>query len=57
MIQTTGVIVEALNFNSTKHDSKTLTAAVEQDERLADRKVKSIFVDSGYSGTNQIKET
>ena len=55
--QTTGVIVGALNFNSTEHDSKTLEAAVEQYERLTDRKAKSIFVDRGYRGASQIKET
>jgi len=55
--QTTGVIVGALNFSSTEHDSKTITAAVEQYERLTNKKAKSIFVDRGYRGVNQIKET
>jgi transposase, IS5 family len=55
--QTTGVIVGALNFNSKEHNSKTLEAAVEQYERLTDRKAKDIYVDRGYRGASQIKET
>jgi len=55
--QKTGVIVGALNFNSTEHDSKTLGLAMEQHKRLTDYKVKNIFVDRGYRGPKTINET
>jgi transposase, IS5 family len=45
--QSTGVIVGALNFNSTEHDSKTITKAVEQYEKLTGSKAKNIYVDRG----------
>jgi len=52
--QKTGVIVGALNFNSTEHDSKTLGLAMEQHKRLTDNRVKNIFVDRGYRGPKTI---
>ena len=55
--QKTGVIVGALNFNSTEHDSKTLEKALEQYERLTDRDAKNVFVDRGYRGQKKINET
>ena len=55
--QKTGVIVGALNFNSTEHDSKTLEKAFEQYERLTDRDAKNVFVDRGYRGPKKINET
>lgn len=55
--QSTGVIVGALNFNSTEHDSKTLPKAIEQYERLTENKAKNIFVDRGYRGPKAINET
>lgn len=55
--QTKGVIVGALNFNSTEHDSKTLTKALEQYERLTTQKAKNIFVDRGYRGPKTINQT
>jgi IS5 family transposase len=55
--QTKGVIVGALNFNSTEHDSKTLTKALEQYERLTTQKAKNIFVDRGYRGPKIINQT
>ncbi len=55
--QRTGVIVGALNFNSTEHDSKTLNLALEQYQRLTDNKAKNIFVDRGYRGPKVINET
>lgn len=54
--QRTGVIVGALNFNSTEHDSKTLNLALEQYERLTNNKAKDIFVDRGYRGPKVINE-
>lgn len=55
--QRTGVIVGALNFNSTEHDSKTLPLALEQHERLTASKAKHLFLDRGYRGPKQIGET
>lgn len=55
--QRTGVIVGALNFNSTEHDSKTLPQALEQYERLTELKAKHLFLDRGYRGPKQINET
>ena len=55
--QTTGVIVGALNFNSTEHDSKTLPKALEQYERLTSKAAKNLFLDRGYRGPKKINET
>lgn len=57
LTQKTGVIVGALNFNSTEHDSKTLSLAMEQHKRLTESRVKNIFVDRGYRGPKTINET
>ncbi len=55
--QKTGVIVGALNFNSTEHDSRTLDKALEQYTRLTDKEAKTIFVDRGYRGPKTINGT
>jgi IS5 family transposase len=55
--QKTGVIVGALNFSETIHDSKTLPAALEQHQRLTEIKAKEVFVDRGYPGPKQIGGT
>ena len=49
LTQTTGVIVGALNFNDTLHDSKTLPDALQQYERLTGKQAKDIFLDRGYA--------
>jgi IS5 family transposase len=54
--QKTGVIVGALNFNENVHDSKTLPAALEQYERLTDKKPKAIYADRGYRGPKKVNE-
>lgn len=54
--QNSGVIVGALSFNETLHDSKTLPEVIEQYERLTDKKPKEIFVDRGYRGPQQVKD-
>jgi IS5 family transposase len=46
--QNTGVVVGALNFSDTLHDSKTLPAAIGQYERLMNKTPKNIFLDRGY---------
>lgn len=48
--QRTGVIVGALNFNSTEHDSKTLPAALDQYNRLTGNQATNIYLDRGYRG-------
>lgn len=55
--QKTGVIVGALNFNSTEHDSKTLPLALEQHNRLTGIIAKNIYLDRGYRGQKQIDQT
>jgi hypothetical protein len=55
--QKTGVIVGALNFNSTEHDSKTLPLAIEQHKRLTGITAKQIFLDRGYRGPKKIEDT
>ena len=55
--QTTGVIVGALNFNSTEHDSKTLEKALAQYTNLTGKIAKTAFVDRGYRGPKMVNET
>jgi IS5 family transposase len=55
--QSTGVIVGALNFTETLHDSKTLPAALEQYQRLMDKEAKNVFLDRGYRGPKMINST
>ena len=55
--QKTGVIVGALNFNDTLHDSKTLPDALKQYERLTGKQAKDIFLDRGYKGPKTINQT
>jgi IS5 family transposase len=55
--QTTGVIVGALNFSEQLHDSKTIESALEQYERLTGNSAKDVYLDRGYRGKTQIKDT
>ena len=55
--QKTGVIVGAMNFNSTEHDSKTITKAIEQYEKLTGRTAKNAYVDRGYKGVSKVNQT
>ena len=55
--QRTGVIVGAINFTDTLHDSKTLPTALEQYERLTGKTAKNVFLDRGYRGPKKINET
>lgn len=54
LTQKTGVIVGALNFNSTEHDSKTLPSALEQYYRLTGNKATNIYLDRGYRGPKSV---
>lgn len=55
--QRTGVIVGALNFTETLHDSKTLPEAIKQYERLTGNEAQNIFLDRGYRGPKKINNT
>ena len=55
--QKTGVIMGALNFTQTLHDSKTIPEVLEQFERLNGKEAKDAFVDRGYKGVKQYKGT
>jgi IS5 family transposase len=52
--QNTNVIVGAICFNENIHDSKTLPKAIDQYEKLLDKKPKEIFADRGYPGAKEI---
>ncbi|MEP6726513.1 MAG: IS5 family transposase [Bacteroidota bacterium] len=54
--QTSGVIVGALSFNETLHDSKTLPKVIEQYERINNKKPNEIYVDRGYRGPKEVNE-
>lgn len=53
--QSTGIIMGAINFTETLHDSKTLPEALEQYERLTEKQAAHVFVDRGYKGLRQYK--
>ena len=53
--QKTGIIMGALNFTQTLHDSKTIPDVLEQYQRLNGREAKEVFVDRGYKGIKQYK--
>ena len=55
--QRTGVIVGALNFTDTLHDSKTLPLALDQYQRLNNKEAKNLWLDRGYKGPKKINET
>jgi IS5 family transposase len=52
--QRTGVIVGALNFSGTEHDTRTLPLAIDQYIRLTGKTPENIFLDRGYPGPKQI---
>lgn len=53
--QSTGIILGALNFTATLHDSKTIPEALEQYERLNGTLPKEVFVDRGYRGKSEYR--
>jgi len=53
--QQSGIIMGALNFSETLHDSKTLPKVLEQYERLHGKQVEEVFVDRGYKGIKEYK--
>ena len=55
--QSTGIIMGAMNFTETIHDSKTLPQVLDQYERINEKQPKEAFADRGYRGIKQYKET
>jgi IS5 family transposase len=53
--QNTGIIVGALNFTETLHDSKTMPEVLEQYVRLTGKEADEVFADRGYKGMSQYK--
>jgi IS5 family transposase len=55
--QQTGIIMGALNFTETLHDSKTMPEVLEQYQRLTGKEVSEVFVDRGYKGMTRYKSS
>lgn len=55
--QSNGLIVGAINFTDSLHDSKTIPNALDQYERLNGEQPKEVFVDRGYRGVKEYKST
>lgn len=55
--QSSGIIMGAMNFTQTIHDSKTLPQVLDQYERINEKQPKEAFADRGYRGIKQYKET
>jgi IS5 family transposase len=55
--QKTGIILGALNFTETLHDSKTIPKVLDQYERLNGRQANEVYVDRGYRGVSSYKES
>lgn len=55
--QRTGIIMGAINFTETLHDSKTIPEALEQYERLTGKQAGHVFADRGYKGLKQYKDS
>ena len=55
--QQTGIIVGALNFTETLHDSKTLPLALEQVKQLTTVTPEEVFADRGYVGKTSHEQT
>lgn len=55
--QTTGIILGALNFTETLHDSKTIPEVLEQYKRINGKQANEVFVDRGYRGISSYKES
>lgn len=55
--QNSGVIIGALNLPENQYDGHTLDAAIEQQQRLTGHVLKEVFVDRGYRGVKQVRQT
>lgn len=52
-----GVIIGAINIEKNDYDAHTLDPALEQQQRLTGHTLQKVFVDRGYRGLNQIRDT
>lgn len=55
--QETGIIMGALNFTESIHDSKTLPEVLEQYERLTGQEAAEVYVDRGYRGKSHYRSS
>ena len=55
--QATGIIVGALNFTETLHDSRTIPAVLKQVKEFINDVPKEVFADRGYAGKTQYETT
>lgn len=55
--QNSGVIIGALNLPKNEYDGHTLDAVLEQQQRLTGHVLKEAFVDRGYRGVKQVRQT
>jgi transposase, IS5 family len=55
--QATGIVMGAINFTQTIHDSKTLPEVLDQFERLNGRQPSEVYVDRGYRGIAQYRQS
>jgi IS5 family transposase len=55
--QQTGIIMGAINFTQTLHDSKTLPEVLEQYERLNGNLPNEVYADRGYKGLKEYRST
>ena len=53
--QSSGIIMGAINFSESLHDSKTIPEALEQYERLNGAQPIEVFADRGYRGIKEYK--
>jgi IS5 family transposase len=51
------VIIGALNIEKNDYDAHTLDPALEQQQRLTGHILKEVFVDRGYRGIKQVRQT
>ncbi len=52
-----GIVVGALNFTETLHDSKTIVAALDQVKKLIEIAPQEVFADRGYVGKTVHEQT
>lgn len=55
--QATGIIMGAINFSQTLHDSKTIPEVLDQYERLNGKLPDEVFADRGYKGMKEYKSS
>jgi IS5 family transposase len=55
--QGTGIILGAINFTQTLHDSKTMPEVLDQYERMIGKLPDKVFADRGYRGIKEYKSS